>query len=365
MSGTTPTWDLDKHVAARINGASGDVVITLSTNNKNAGVLYFIQDATGGRSLTIGSEDVAVNPDPFALTRVDVSYFFSTQAIFSNYATGGGTLTQLDTPTLNASTLSDTEIGLALTDVDANAVNCSVDRSLTGTSGWVNIYSGSIAGFAAFEDDSLTEATPYYYRAKVTASGFAPSAYATDNATTSAGAVYVIDTFAGGDDSDIAGRTTTSGGGTWETPVANTGTIGIVGGNLKLTSSGSTVAKCVYQANIRNIGVEVIAGAFNEGLYVILAYQDENNYIQVQLKDGNTYEIVGGVPNLLYAGSGSTANAELLGIYLDGANLSIYRQTVLVVAITTVNTALTGTKHGVLCYMGTVQSITHFETLAV
>lgn len=104
--------------------------------------------------------------------------------------TGGGSSTpSLSTPASFLVTgKTNTSIALDWSDV-ANATTYLLERSATGTSGWAQIYSGSISSYT---DTGLTPSTTYYYRVKAIAAGYLDSAYATLNDTTSSGSVVTL-----------------------------------------------------------------------------------------------------------------------------------------------------------------------------
>lgn len=71
----------------------------------------------------------------------------------------------------------------------ANATGYIVERSLTGTSGWSQVYSGAISSYT---DTGLTPSTTYYYRVFATAVGYTNSDYATISDITSSGAITTL-----------------------------------------------------------------------------------------------------------------------------------------------------------------------------
>jgi hypothetical protein len=109
---------------------------------------------------------------------------------------------------------------------------------------------------------------------------------------------YVTDNFSGGNDSDIAGRSTITGGGTWTASGANTGLIKIESGVARLNTT-MLIAKYYITGTIRNLNTRVTLGTSGADVYMLLAYTDENNYIQVNAQTGNTFEIVAGVATSL------------------------------------------------------------------
>jgi hypothetical protein len=100
--------------------------------------------------------------------------------------------TQLATPgSFNAAVVSSTAIDLTWNSV-VNATSYTLQRATNSsfTTGLTTIFTGNAT---SFDDTGLTPSTQYYYRIKATAVGFTDSAYATDDATTSAGSSFDSD----------------------------------------------------------------------------------------------------------------------------------------------------------------------------
>jgi hypothetical protein len=95
------------------------------------------------------------------------------------------TQTALEAPTLAVDTVTATSISLSW-NTPTNATGFVLQRALNSgfTSGLATIYTGAAE---SFNDTGLAVSTPYYYRIKATASGYADSTYGTANDTTSAG----------------------------------------------------------------------------------------------------------------------------------------------------------------------------------
>jgi len=168
--------------------------------------------------------------------------------------------------------------------------------------------------------------------------------------------VYITDSFGGGDDADINGRTTETGGGTWVAAGSNTGTVGTVSAYAKLTSAGGTIAKVTVDGTVRDLKTTVTA------VYILMAYQDDNNYIQTHIEDGSTYQIVSGSPTLLVASSGTTSNGDSVAVRLSGSNLTVYRNGVSIGTTSSVSGSLTGTKQGLLFYTITTCEVAYIKT---
>ena len=100
----------------------------------------------------------------------------------------GGGLTQLDTPVLTATVVSDTEIDLDWTNV-ANESSFKLEWSPNGTTGWTQIGGTIAANTLANSHTGLTAATQYFYRISAIGDGvtYSDSGYGTDDATTAAG----------------------------------------------------------------------------------------------------------------------------------------------------------------------------------
>ena len=83
----------------------------------------------------------------------------------SNLPGGGGTLTQLSTPTLTAIASSSTVIGLSWTNV-ANESSYLLEWSANGTTGWTQIGGTIAANTTTYSHTGLNPGTLYYYRVK-------------------------------------------------------------------------------------------------------------------------------------------------------------------------------------------------------
>jgi hypothetical protein len=103
---------------------------------------------------------------------------------FSALTGGGGVQTQLTTPALTPTVLSDTSIKTDWTD-DVNATNSIVEiASNSDFTGTTQIYTGALN---TYTKTALTASTLYYFRVKSQASGYVDSAWsATQSATTQA-----------------------------------------------------------------------------------------------------------------------------------------------------------------------------------
>lgn len=93
-------------------------------------------------------------------------------------------VTQLGTPTLTATVISDTQINLSST-TDVNAVSYKFERSLDGSTGWSVLQNNSSN---TYHNTGLTASTHYYYRVTLIGNGttYSDSAYGTDDDITEA-----------------------------------------------------------------------------------------------------------------------------------------------------------------------------------
>lgn len=180
-------------------------------------------------------------------------------------------------------------------------------------------------------------------------------------ALTDAFAVSVSDNFQSANVTNINGRATVTGGKTWTAASGNTGTAGIASNVAKLTSASTTQAKAYIEMNQHNVDVRATLGSgTNANVYLLLAYTDESNYIQVSLVSGAAHQIVAGTATQLYAGSGTTTAGNYMRAVLTTTGITLYRGTTQLATATT-DASLTGTKHGIYFYQNTATTVSNFE----
>jgi len=182
------TWDLGLSRKARKIAAS-DVALTLS--NVESGItealFVFIQDATGGRTLTINGVSVVVNPDANSKTIVGVVHDGLELILASSHAgesTGGGGSTALATPTLTLTAAGSSQIDASWTNVD-NEDGYTIE--LHSNPGFTGLISSASKGadVTTHPFTGLTPGTTYYGRVKAEGSGsYSDSAFGTDSETT-------------------------------------------------------------------------------------------------------------------------------------------------------------------------------------
>lgn len=99
----------------------------------------------------------------------------------SGPASEGGAMFPLFPPSnFNATAASSSQINLSW-DIVGNAEAYVLESSPNGSTGWIQIYSGS---GTSTSHTGLSTGTHYYYRIRATAEGISDSSYATDDATT-------------------------------------------------------------------------------------------------------------------------------------------------------------------------------------
>lgn len=363
---TGTTWDgSNKYKALTEN-----LILTLSTN-KVAGLLYISSNST--YTLSINGTAITINDTGDSIVgfiKQNGIYVISTD--LSPVVIGAGDITS---PTV-----------VSMTAIDANTIEVELDEIVTATNlGWSFKQNGTPITPDSIGGSGTTTLTFTFSETLLDTDTFLGSyddttgdtedvannelVSFTDQAVTNglSSEIYVTDDFSGGDDSDIAGRTTITGGGIWEAALGNTGLLKIESGLLRLNLN-TLVAKYVIEAGIRNINTEATNGSVGSGnnVYLILGYTDESNYIQVHIQSGLSHEIVGGVPNELLAASfASLITGDVVRAKLDGSNLTVYKNGVQTATTSSVSGSITGTKSGINFYQEAGSSISNFETYAI
>jgi hypothetical protein len=189
---TTIAWDYANGAYARVTlGGNRTLAPPTNATAPCSGVLVVIQDATGGRTLSLPGNvtagySLSSNPgdiDIIGFNKTSSGLFWD----FSNYGTVSG-LTPLSTPTLTATVISSTQIDLSWTNV-ANESSYKLEWSPNGTSSWTQIGGTIAANTTTYSHTSLTASTHYYYRVSAIGDGvtYSNSGYGTDDDVTSSG----------------------------------------------------------------------------------------------------------------------------------------------------------------------------------
>ncbi len=181
-----------------------------------------------------------------------------------------------------------------------------------------------------------------------------------------AASTYFTEDFTGTNGVDIQGTTTETGGFTWTASGGNTGQQFFDGaGNVHGNSTG-VQSKDYISVGHREIDlrctVDAIAGTSPNPIMMI-AYTNDNNFIQVGIHDGNVAETVSGSYNALYGGSGTSVNGDIMRVTLIGNTLKVYRNATLLTTVT-VNAANTGTKVGLYFYQDNASKVSYMEGMA-
>jgi hypothetical protein len=262
ITGTAPDTTAPT-VSSRATGSTTTIVITLSENvtsttagwsfKKNGTALAITSvSGSGTNQLTFTVASMAFG-DTLTCSYnsgtgdcKDVAN--NTLASFTDQSVtnGIGGLTQLSTPTLTATVISDTEIDLSWTNV-ANESSYKLEWSANGTSGWTQIGGTIAANTTSYNHTGLTGATHYYYRISAIGDGvtYSTSNFGTDDDTTSVGATYIAMTSAGG-----ASAVTESPTGTFTTASTGDGQAKATSVSLAASANGSIQQKYLSSANI-------------------------------------------------------------------------------------------------------------------
>ena len=163
--------------------------------------------------------------------------------------------------------------------------------------------------------------------------------------------IYFTDNFTGTNDTYINSRVTTTGGLTWDISAGSS-----VGTKLysppdairaeaqSLLASRYTVDVGVTNIDLRaTIGTQIQASS--PLFFLILAFEDDNNFIQVNMVSGAISETVASTPTSLYAGSGTSSTGDIIRVNLNGTSISVYRNGSILTTVS-VSGSNTGTKHG-------------------
>jgi hypothetical protein len=164
------------------------------------------------------------------------------------------------------------------------------------------------------------------------------------------------ETFNAADTADMAGRTLSGGSGTWVAVAANTGTIGIASNAAQLTSSSSTIAKYYVETGARDGEFIYTIGTASSSMYALLAYEDESNFIQVNLSTCAIQVIENGSGTTLYGGDGSSLSGDQVRVVITGTTIHVYRNAV-DMNTNSAPATITGTKHGIYFYQDATGSI--------
>lgn len=183
--GATISWNYSTGNIATITLGGNRILSINNVSNNSFGVIKVIQDATGGRTLSLPGN----TPPGWGLSaganEVDIlGFYFDGSSYWWSKETYGTTLPTLATPgSFTAVAASGTQINLSWASV-TSATGYVIQRAtdISFTSGLTTVYSGS---GTSYNDTGLSSNTTYYYRIKATASGYNDSSYATANATTS------------------------------------------------------------------------------------------------------------------------------------------------------------------------------------
>lgn len=180
-------------------------------------------------------------------------------------------------------------------------------------------------------------------------------------------AYYPADNFTASNTTNINGRASTTCGVPFirqSGPIpSQIGQIGIVSNAIKLTSSGSTYAVYAWETGTRNIDMTATMGTVGNDAYFKMAYTDDQNNIQVNLKTLEIKQILNGSITTIYAGSGTTTSGQTVKIVISGTDILAARDGVFVNSWT-ISPAVNGTKHGVMFYndvTSTINDVTFYD----
>lgn len=158
------------------------------------------------------------------------------------------------------------------------------------------------------------------------------------------------DTFNAADDTDINGRSVTTGSYAWERFGGETGTIGIVS-NQAVWINGTAAHYYVNVSNGRNVDARFTMGTdptpdtypFSYG---VLAFVDPDNCYLFELVTGKIYKRLGGTQTTVYNGSGTSVPGDVMRSVMKGTDLKIYRNATLLTTLTINATDVPGTAYG-------------------
>lgn len=149
LTGLAPVWDLNSGEWAIIDAPAGNVSVTTSNvPTPGAGVLHFIQDSGGSRTIQINGVAVDVDPAADAVTRIDFSFDGTNYIYVSSYETGGASSGELTEYTgLNEPTAPATGVTMFAQKRTGNPIAAFVDPTGVLTELQAALFSGVFTYF--------------------------------------------------------------------------------------------------------------------------------------------------------------------------------------------------------------------------
>lgn len=134
----------------------------------------------------------------------------------------------------------------------------------------------------------------------------------------------IIESFIGPDVFDILNRTV--GSSLWK-KTSTGGALGSIGIVSQQAKSGYDLSFQKYYFNAAKTAVDVkyTIGVAGTNIYGLLAFDDDNNYLQCDLQTGEVKQLVAGTPTTLVAGSGLSVAGNILRFNFDGSSVTAYR----------------------------------------
>lgn len=169
---------------------------------------------------------------------------------------------------------------------------------------------------------------------------------------TAQAALIFEDTFDRANTSNLVGSTTSDGLKVWASGGADSAAIGITS-NQAYQASGSTghYAIATIPTGTRNIDVSVTLGsAVGNGMYLCLAISNNQNTINILLKDCSIGVNVGGSSSLTVPGSGTSVAGDVIRCVLNGTSLTVTRNGAAATSTNSISSSLTANNIGLQVY---------------
>jgi hypothetical protein len=150
LSGLAPIWDFTLGDWAIIDSPTGNVNLTTSNvATPGAGILHFIQDGAGNRTLTINGTSVSVDPTGNSITRVEVSFDGNDYVYGSTYSAGGASSGELTEYTGISAPSAPTSGVTLFSSKKASNVPAFIDPNSNIIELQQNIFGAAVFGFRA------------------------------------------------------------------------------------------------------------------------------------------------------------------------------------------------------------------------